>query len=89
MFRGYLVGYKGENGYIFKVQNLVIKEIVCSRDITFPNKLNKNRDNDLKGGVVLARKLVLKDLDLGDNNTGALYKDRGLVQKSEKGKLSF
>lgn len=90
-FRGHLIGYEGENGHIFKVWNPVTKEIVRSRDVTFPDKLDKNprSDDDQKGGVTPASKLAPKDPDSGDDNAGALYEDGGPVQRTQKGKLPF
>ncbi|OQE65453.1 hypothetical protein PENNAL_c0208G09362 [Penicillium nalgiovense] len=88
-FRGHLIGYEGENGHIFKVWNPVTKEIVRSRDVTFPDKLDKNRDDDQKGGVTPASKPAPKDPDSDDDNAGALFEEGGPIAYAEKGKLPF
>ncbi|KAJ5257332.1 hypothetical protein N7524_008888 [Penicillium chrysogenum] len=90
-FRGHLIGYEGENGHIFKVWNPITKEIVRSRDVTFPDKLDKNTgsDDDQKGGLAPARKPAPKDPD-SDDDTGALYEEGGpATTQIEKGKQSF
>ncbi|KOS36464.1 hypothetical protein ACN38_g12792 [Penicillium nordicum] len=75
--------------------NPTSKEIVRSRDVTFPDKLNLNSsrsDDDLKGGTVAARKPAPKDPDSDNDNAGALYEEGGLYIPDftiEKGKQPY